>query len=223
MAGNKMKNQNKRKPNPNTVRHTRVPRPIVNFNGQNLNGSGYFPPFTTLVNTAAAIYSLDTSTLASSGPANLYFQSINYDLNAISKVYNEFVYHSIRMEWVPFVAPGVADGGGQLYVCYVDNVEEIANIMATTSPNVVFDVAKNARNAKFFNAWERFIYDVPVSRRKKLFDTNSTSLQTIDVIDRSCQGAVISGGYSLSASSSLGQWRTTYMLELRNLNTKIVT
>jgi hypothetical protein len=227
MAGNKQNNKKKtndvrRKPNPLTVSH-RVPRPSVAFDGQNLNGTGYFIPNVTIANRAGGCYSVDFGNIAGAGiAANAYLQSVGYDLLAIAKLYNEYVYNSLRFEWVPNVAPGVADAGSQMYLSYIDNAEEIASLQTATAATM-FDVSKNARNSKFFNAWEKFVYNVPLSRRRKTFDTNYTNSYTTDTIDRSVQGAVVFGANSLTAGVQLGQWRVSYEAKLLKLNVNLTT
>jgi hypothetical protein len=233
MAGTKLENKTRNKTNQNmSVRKTNpiyrnpVSRPKVNFgfDGQYLNGTGFSTPIVTLTNGAGSVYYVDCSSISTTGPTvNKYIQSVAQEFAAITKIYNEFVYHSVRMDWMPFVAPGVADGGSQIYVGYIDNAEEIATLDFATF-NGTFDTAKAARNMKFFNAWERFSYTVPVTRRRKSFDTNNTVGGVLaDVADRSIQGAVVAGYSSTTASMSLGQWRFTYLLELRTLNNKMVT
>lgn len=223
---NKSRNglKTKRKRNPLTQQLTRISRPRLNFDGQVLNGTGYFSPIVTITNGASAVYTLDVSNLSGAGIlANMYNASLAVDLLAIAKLYNEYIYRSVTISWVPFVAPGVADGASQIYVGYIDNAEEMAGMLSAVTPGTVFNVAKAARNSRFFNAWERFTYNVPLSNRRKSFDTNVNTLQTTDTIDRSTQGSIVVGFSSVSAAASLGQFRVTYKLELRNLNAQITT
>lgn len=201
----------------------------VNFDGQMLNGTQYMSPMATLVNQAFGIYLLDTSNVSGTGVSSAYvIQGVTRDLSAIVSSYNEFKYRSVRFDWVPFVAPGVADGSSQIYIAYIDNAELIANsTAASTTVANSFNLAKNARNSKFFNAWERFSFTVPLTSRRKTFDTNtnaSLGAAAVDIIDRSVQGAVISGAFSTAtAAVSLGQWRVTYEVELYELNANITT
>lgn len=213
-----------KKRSPMVTRIPRAPRPKVNFDGQILNGTGYAIPISTLVNSASGVYTIDVSSLNGTGAAiNMYEYSVCNDLLAIARLYNEYIYRSVTMHWIPAVAPGVADGASQIYVSYIDNAEDITNLLTAATPGPVFNASKNPRNSRFFNAWERFSYTIPLSSRRKTFDVNAANNQTVDVVDRSVQGAIVTGYTSLSAAINLGQWRVTYSLELRNLNVSINT
>lgn len=201
-----------------TVRQSPRPKIKVNFDGQILHGFGYMNPVATLVNQAAGVYFVDFSNVAGTlGGANLYTQSVGYDCLAISRYYNEFVYTSLQFEWIPNIAPGVADAGTQCYVSFIDNPEGIFNNLGA-GVATQFSLAKNARNSKFFNAWERFVYNVPLTRRRKTFDTNYNYTADANTFDRAMQGAVIFGINSVSAAATLGQWRVTYTAELSKLD-----
>jgi len=221
MHNKKNKSKIHRKANPIVVSRPN-PRIRVNFDGQMLNGTGFMTPLVTVANGACAMYIADCATTVVSVAANDYYQSINYDLTNISKYYNEYIYHSIHMEWVPYTSPGISDGGSQIYIAYIDNSEVLSNAIGA-AVGTVYNIAKTSRDMKFFNAWERFVYKVPLSRRHNTFDVNLTDLYTIDTVDRSVQGAVIVGATSPSASVALGQFRVSYHLELRKLNYNLVT
>lgn len=231
MTGNKLKTKKKdasrnmsvRKVNP--MYQQQVPRPRMNFSfdGQQLNGSGYSTPVATLLNTAAYIIYVDFSVKTGNGTfANTYERSMGSDYTGISGLYNEFIYHTARVDWVPWVSPGTADGGSQVYIDYIENPEIVSNATGG-SVTTVFNLAKNGRNAKFFNAWERFSYHVPLARRRKTFDVNTNSTYTIDICDRTVQGAVFCGFASSSAAVTLGQFRITYLAELQKLNNVMTT
>lgn len=220
---NASRNMSKYKANP--IYRNPVVRPRINFSfdGQILNGTGFSAPMGTLVNVAAAVYYVNCSNNISTFPtANKYIQSVALDYNTITKMYNEYKYLTLQCHWLPFVSPGVTEGGSQMYVAYVDNAEEIAALDIATAVNT-FNTSKAARNMKFFNAWERFTYNVPLSSRRKTFDTNLNDVIIADTVDRGIQGAVVVGASSTPAATSLGQWRFTYSLELRTLNSQLTT
>jgi len=209
--------------NPLTIQNNPRPKIKYNFDGQMLNGMGFSTPLVSIANGGCAEYYVDCSSVVGTGiAANSYIQSVSADFNTISKYYNEYIFHSLRMDWMPYLSPGVADAGSQIYIDYIDNAEEMAALDGAAVVTV-YNVAKTSRNTKFFNAWERFSYNVPLSRRRKTFDVNINTAYTTDIIDRSVQGAVIVGFTSVSAAISLGQWRFTYLLELRTLNLNITT
>jgi hypothetical protein len=220
---NASRNMSRYKTNP--IYRNPVVRPRINFSfdGQILNGTGFSAPMVTLANIASAVYYVNCSNNISVFPtANKYIQSVALDYNTITKVYNEYKYHTLQCHWLPFVSPGVTDGGSQVYVAYVDNAEEIAALDIATAANT-FNTSKAARNMKFFNAWERFTYNVPLSSRRKMFDTNLNDVIIADTVDRGIQGAVVVGSASGPTPVSLGQWRFTYTLELRTLNNQLTT
>lgn len=193
------------------------PKVRLNFDGQVLNGTQFMTPILTVGNVAGALYPVDTSNTNVVTPG-VFVQGVNNGITSISNVYNEYIYRSVTFTWMPFVAPGVADGGSQIYIGYVDNAEEMGAATLLTASGI-FNVAKSIRNMRFFNAWERFSFTVPLSNRRKIFDVNTnTSLGQVDTYDRSMQGMVIMGANSVSAAVSLGQWRATYALELRRMN-----
>lgn len=197
----------------------RVPRPKLklSFDGQLLNGTGYLTPMSSLFNFASAVYPVDCSQVLTVISANNVNQSVSYDLQAITRYYNQFVYRSLKFSWIPYVSPGIADGGSQVYIAYIDNSEQISNAIGA-APSVIFSETKAARNARFFNAWERFEFNVPLTRRHNSFDQNTVNTYAADTCDRSVQGAVIVATATNSAAVNLGQWRVTYELELRELN-----
>jgi hypothetical protein len=211
-----------RRRNPNTVSNASKPKVRLNFDGQILNGTQFLAPLVTVANTAGALYPIDTST-TTINVGGTFIQGINTGLSSISGIYNEYIYRSVTFHWMPFVSPGIADAGSQIYVGYIDNAEEMG-ILTALSTSTIFNVSKTLRNMKFFNAWEWFSFTVPLTSRRKSFDVNTTvTLGATDTYDRSMQGMVVVGANSLSATVSLGQWRVTYGLELRRLNTSQTT
>nr|QDH87305.1 MAG: hypothetical protein H3BulkLitter163859_000002 [Riboviria sp.] len=206
-----------RRRNPSDLPNVRRPRMRVGFDGQVLNGTMFSNTANTLANQAAAIFPVDCSN-TSATVASIVTQSLANGLTGVTSIYNEYAYRSVRMEWMPFVSPGVADGGSQIYVSYVDNPEEVAFLFSGTV-STVFSTCKSTRNVKCFNAWERFVVNVPLTYRRKTFDVNNNIVYTTDSNDRSVQGAIIVGYNSPSAAVTLGQWHITYSLELRSMNT----
>jgi hypothetical protein len=201
----------------------RRPRMKVNFDGQFLNGTTYTATVFTALNSASGVYFVDCANTARTGnTSNNQEQSIASSFNAMTALYNEFVYRSLVCEWVPLVSPGVADGGSQCYVSYIDNAEDIERFVGATTASVI-GAAKFGRNTKFFNAWERFTYTVPLTNRRKTFDVNQNNSYIVDSTDRSVQGAVLFGANAISAAISLGSWRFRYIIELRGLNNNLST
>jgi len=138
---------------------------------------------------------------------------------AVANMYSSYVYTSVVMRWLPQVAPGVADAGASIYIGYSDNAEHMVNT-ASASVATIVAAAKTMKNAKFFNAWEQFTYNVPLTRRRKMFDVNNTpsAPRTVDEDDRCVQGIILYGGDGLTASTALGRWVADVVIELRELS-----
>lgn len=209
----------RRRLNPATTPNGTRPRVKIDFDGQTLNGLQFSPAIVTITNQAASVHLMDCSNTNATGIGlNIYNQSVAQTLSGITGVYSEYIYRSVTFTWMPYVSPGVSDGGAQIYISYQDNPEMIASA-TISSASAIFTSAKASRNMKSFNAWERFTFTVPVSNRRRTFDCNTTTtIGSTDTYDRSVQGAVIVGYNSPTAAVSLGQWKINYHLELRKLN-----
>lgn len=212
----------KGKPNPMYRTQVKQPRPKVSFDGQLLKGSQIFANQQTLANQGSTVLFVDCSN-TSGGVASNRLETAIGQLNSIAGFYNEYVYDSLVIEWLPLIAPGTADAGTRCYIGYVDNPEVVATLTAATAATTVGAV-KGIRNFKAFNAWEHFRYTVPLTRRVKTFNVNTTSLHTDPEINaRSTQGAVVMGLDSLTAAGTYGAWRSYYTITLKGLQTQVGT
>lgn len=196
----------------------RVPRPMVNFDGQFLNGTHVYIPDTTAVNTSHHIFFVDCGTV-SSNAGFIVKESVPINLDSITGKYNEYVYESLQLEWIPAVAPGVADGGSQIMVTYIDNPEQMVGVNVMTTAQAI-SMNTLVRNMRSFNAWERMSINVPLSRRIKTFNVNSTGtvVSDINAVSRSIQGLVLVTYQSVNSSVVLGSWRSRYRIKLMGLN-----
>ena len=185
----------KRKANPMTIRVPRIRMKERNnrFDGQYGNFRSVHTPLTATANVAAQLFFVDCDSTGAMGSVG----------SSIATLYNEFVYESLTMRWLPLVAPGVADGGSQIYIAYIDNPEKMSVLLTLTDTQALAAV-KAIKNAKFFNAWEQATYSVPLTRRRPKFDVNITNGHTDDENDRSTQGMVIVAAESLTATPILG-------------------
>jgi hypothetical protein len=171
----------------------------------------------TLTSTAPAcrqIHTVDCSTLASAGATSMASNT------NIPGSYSDYVYASVTMEWFPKIGPTHALAGTQVLGCYIDNPEQIA-IAFTESVNSNFARVRSTRNMFFCNAWERKLFTIPLTRRIKSFNVNATtSYADTDIINRSVQGAVltvVNNSINPVTDTVVGNWVTTYKLELRGL------
>jgi len=199
-------NSRKRKSNPLT-RPVQKIKMNMNFDGQIGNFRSVRADIVTATNVAAAYMYIDCTSSSAMGSLG----------SAIANTYSEYVYESLTLSWLPGVAPGVADGGAQVYVAYYDNPEQIAALVAATTADKITAV-KSTKNAKFFNAWEKCVYHVPLTRRRKCFDVNLTNARGADVDDRSTQGFVCIVAESPSAAVTLGKFITDTRVKLMRFN-----
>lgn len=189
----------------NVVR--RPPRPISNFDGSILNGSTVQGVITTTTNAGTGLYAVDC---ANSGG------TVSLSNSALTSYYEEYKYASLEMEWIPSVGPASTDAGARCYMVFDDNPEHIANFVAT--PSAVGASVQAARGMKVWNAWERVKFSIPLTSRHKVFNVNSTTTYSVDVIDRSVQGIVAIYVESPSASVTVGRPRFTYKIRLTGLS-----
>lgn len=211
----------KKRTNPVYRPKVRVPRPKIQFDGQYLNGTHVYTPITTggvTPKTASALYFVDGGTVSAT-VNSVFKESIPINLDAIVNKYNEFVYESLVLEWIPAISPGLADAGAQITVAYVDNPEQIVTCNSLTSPNLI-SMNQLVRNMRSFNAWERFTVTIPLSRRLSKFNVNSTGTVVTDVnaVERSVQGLVTVGFSSITDAVVLGSFRSRYRIKLFGLN-----
>jgi hypothetical protein len=201
----------------------RVPRPRVSFDGTTLSGFGLATRDITAANVASHMFLVDCSNSFSSVGGVKILEGIGRSLAALTGFYQEYRYTNVKLQWIPHVAPGVADGGASICIGYIDNPENIFQRYTSAAVTDIVSV-KGLRNFKSFNAWQGFTYNVPLTRRLPWFNVNST-LTTSDAIDavRAIQGACLVGYESLSAVIDLGVWHYTYDVEVRGLTTTFST
>jgi hypothetical protein len=186
----------------------RIPRPRIKFDGHLLSGTATIGSSVTASNAAFDYHFVDCN--------------ITYGIprahNAITDSYQNYVYRSLRVEWLPIVGPAHVDAGAQVQITYIDNAEDMFFIQntatATTAKNAILST-----NYKAFNAWERFTWNVPLTRRRKTFAVNTVYTPSIESLERSAQGMMamaISG--TATAAIQLGSYRFIYDIELTGLS-----
>jgi hypothetical protein len=199
------KKSGKRQVNPMS-RMTRVSRPKLGFNGQVLEAFTYAPSITTGgdgAGTQPLFIDCSTNNVASS-------------VSGITQFYKEYVYESLKCEWIPAIGPASTLAGSQLYVTYDDNPEHMVTYTTNTaSANNALQLLDNT--TKIFNAWERVSFTIPLTRRRRMFDVNTTTAGGVDVNDRSTQGVLVLGFNTTVVSSSVGRWKLTYHIKLMGL------
>jgi len=207
----------KRRSNPLT-RTTGIRRPRISFNGHSITSVLYSDHSVGASSTVTDWQAVDCSS----------DQAINRAGTDVIKHYQEYKYQSAAVEWIPKIGPSSTDAGVRVSIAYIDNPELIVTFKAATAANRV-TMIRNAATCKTFNLWERFTYRVPLTFRRKWFNTNVT-IGTLDSqeTDRSIQGIVIvciEGVVSSAtpASGSLGQWRMTSTTLLQGFTATTLT
>jgi hypothetical protein len=182
----------------------------MSFDGQILKGVMHLETITTASNIYKQVHAIagmnDGKAISSS-----FAPMFNY--------YKEYKFQQVTFEWIPGVAPGVADGGSEIMIGFNWNPEQIVGATAGTAVGVAGSL-RSERTVKSFNAWERFTYNVPLHNRRKMFDIDvnpGAYLTDVNVVDRSIQGAVVVVAQSPSDAVSLGHFRVTYAVRLEGL------
>jgi len=196
----------KRPSNPMS-RMTRVSRPKIGFNGQVLEAFTLAPAITTGSDGAG------TQPLFIDCSSNNVASSVG----GITQFYKEYVYESLKCEWIPSIGPASTLAGSQLYVTYDDNPEHMVTYTTNTaSANNALQLADST--TRIFNAWERVTFNIPLTRRRRMFDVNTNTSGGVDVNDRSTQGILALGYNTTTVSSSVGRWKLTYHIKLMGLS-----
>lgn len=205
-SSKKSKGNPKRKINP-MKRMSNVSRPRLGFNGQILEGFTYLASTTSGGDGAGtAAYTIDCAS-GGVGSAN----------SGLLAFYKEYVYESLKVEWIPGIGPASTLAGSQLFVTYDDNPEHMITYLAgVAGTNITAQLADS--NTKIFNAWERVTFNIPLTRRRRMFDVNTNNAGTIDVLDRSTQGLLVFGYNTTVVSSAVGRWKVSYHIRLHGLS-----
>lgn len=214
------KNSRKNATNPLYKPVTRRSSPKVTFDGSYLNFTQYFANITTLANQASAVYTVDCSNTNNLALPSNSIQCPAVGYTGVTALYNEYVYEKLTFHWLPFIGPGQAGAGSKCYISYIDNPENMSTIAAANTAAVV-SVTQGVRNCISWNAWEKFTYNVPLTKRRKCFDVNTNIAISADGYERSIQGIVSFGINGVNAVEALGQMRVTGVIKLIGLQTGI--
>lgn len=218
----KTKTFRRKRTNPLHKRRPGVPRPKVAFDGTTMRSAYYSALVTTnSINQGAQYYYVDTR-VAATGAANSLASTLN--------LYSQYKFDKLSFEFIPSVSPGTADAGSRLHIAYIDNPEKmgafinLVNAGTTSSTTAALNAVRGSRNSRTFNAWERFTYNVPLTWRRKVFDTNtSDAIETIESLERHTQGLLIIAVETLTALANVGTWRINSTVSVRELNIALPT
>ncbi len=170
--------RNTRKMNPLYRQIPRAPRPRIAFDGSTYSGLTYTTPGAAVGGVTILLTWIDCSSngiLAGNGPQGLY---------------NEYKFIKASLDYIPTIGPTSAEAGDQITVAYIDNPERMRVYVTATSATQISYI-RGIKNARTYNAWERFTYNVPLTNRRKIFDVDQTNNHANDdTLDRSTQGLV---------------------------------
>lgn len=196
--------------------------PSLNFDGTYLNFTQYFANIVTLANQASAVYTVDASNTNNIALPTQTVQCPITGYTGVSAIYNQYVYEKLTFHWQPFIGPGQAGAGSKCYIAYLDNPEDMVTLVNSNTATVVA-ATQGIRNCISWNAWEKFVYNVPLTKRRKCFDVNTNTGAVADTLERSVQGLVSFGINGVNAVEALGQMRVTGVVKLIGLQTALAT
>jgi hypothetical protein len=120
--------------------------------------------------------------------------------------------------WVPQVSLNTA---GVVYVAFTDNVEIISSFVGLATNTLKVAAVKTIANMKSYPVWQTFTFAMPSVSRRKMFDVNSDSLFTPDLLDRGCQGAFLFAVEGTTVSSTICRPYVHEKLMLEGLKTVV--
>jgi hypothetical protein len=142
--------------------------------------------------------------------------------SSIANNFQTYKFLSLTLKWLPKVGPGGTSAGGRVYVAYVDNPEQIVTWAGLTAAQALTKI-NSFRNVLVFNVWKELVYRVPLTYRRNMFDVNNTTTDSVDVDDRSVQGAVLWAVETIGATDIVGSWQTKGVVHLRGLHSSLTT
>jgi len=124
------------------------------------------------------------------GGATTGLDTVNISLMNVAKLYNQFVFQSCAIRYIPAVGLNTA---GNVTIAFTNNTETVAYCLETVRTFAeVKAVCFSQCNSATHPVWHEFTYPMKLPARRKRFDTNSTSpIANLDTIERDCQGAFI--------------------------------
>lgn len=209
----------KRKTNPLYRRRQGIGRPKIGFNGQELYSVAFVDHSLGAGNLVTDWHQVDCN----SG------EGINRAGIDVIKHYQEYKYLSAGIEWIPKVGPAGAEAGSRINIAYMDN-PELMNVFENAAPATRVAMIKAAATCKTYNVWERFVYQVPLTFRRKMFNVDPTvpavGARSNEEFERATQGKVaicIETVAAAPAAGTLGQWRMTSNTYITGFTATIVT
>lgn len=116
--------------------------------------------------------------------------STNTPLMQVAKLYNQFVFQSCLLRYIPSIG---LNSAGNVSIAFTNNTETTAYVLdASRTFAELKSICLGQANCVSHPVWHEFSYPMKLPARRKRFDTNTTNpIITIDSIERDCQGAFI--------------------------------
>lgn len=117
-------------------------------------------------------------------------EALNTPLMAVAKLYNQFVFQSCSLRYIPSIGLNTA---GNVSIAFTNNTETTAYVLDTARTFAELKtVCLGQANCVSHPVWHEFSYAMKLPARRKRFDTNTTSpISSVDTIERDCQGAFV--------------------------------
>lgn len=206
----------RRRPNPLVATPSRKARMRINFDGSVLNGN-LFSVASQLVTEGSEVLGSDWHHIGTSDA-----WGITRALANITKFYGQYVVESCQLHWIPQVGPASALASNKVHFAYIDNAERM-NLYQTasgvTQQATRRTIALGCKNTFSFNAWERVTWNVPLTRRRRVFDVNTIGATTaIEEFERCVQGFIMCIYEGTTSGVSLGTYKIDFRVRLLGLD-----
>ncbi len=212
----------KNKLNPVFRQITRIGRPTMKFDGAVVSSTTYLGSPQVVANIAKGVLSIDCDSASNLAVTAGASQAV---ASGVLNLYSEYRYNNCAVEWIPSIGPTNADAGSRIHIAYIDNPEKMTSFQAVAAAGAL-NLVRGCKNVRTFNAWERFTYRVPLTWRRKVFDTNVSVVPGADLYERSTQGMVIIFIEAISAAlaaSALGTFKVDSSVRVNQLSVNITT
>jgi hypothetical protein len=168
----------------------------MSFNGQVVESTTLVDATVTAATIGSDFHTVDCNSAA----------GVNRGVSAITAFYQDYKYRKASIEFLPFIGPASAEAAGRIYIGFIDNPEIIVTFKALTTAQKIAAV-KGLPGVKSYNVWERFIYNVPLTYRRKWWNVNLTqSAPNNEETERSTQGMIVIGIETIGAAVTVGRY-----------------
>lgn len=148
------------------------------------------------------------------GGSSVGLSSLFSPLQSVAKVYNQFLFQSSSLKYIPSVGLTTP---GNVTIAFVNNSETCYYLLETTRTyDEVAGIAFGQANAVSHPLWHEFSYPMNLPARRKRFDVNGTgAFSNVDTVERDCQGVfvVLVNGGPASTGISVPRRESVMLLE----------